>query len=178
MLLLHGGIVLTMEPDQPLINNGAVVVDGTDIIAVGDYPSLRVQYPNAMIMGSEQHWILPGFVNAHHHGGVAGGSFKNGYLDRPLESHLLYLYNSHLGAGQIAMARFNTLYLNACMIRSGVTCTTDFYYGDGSAPYLGAEYGLQAYQESGMRVAFLLSARNQPAMDNGDLNLFMPYFSA
>lgn len=176
MILIHGGVILTMEPDQPVITNGAVAVERSDIVAVGSYAELSQRYPTAQVIGSDHHWVLPGLVNAHHHGGWAGGCYRIGFVDRPLERLLLYLYNTCLASGQGDMAHPNTLWLNAQLIRSGVTCTADFYYGDGSEPYLGAEHGLRAYQESGLRVAFMLSARNQPSVDNGDLDLFMHLF--
>jgi 5-methylthioadenosine/S-adenosylhomocysteine deaminase len=172
MLILHGGVVLTMETEQPVIKDGAVVINGARIIDVGRFEDLTGRYPQAQVIGSKQHWILPGFVNAHHHGSIAGSSYRMGFPDLPLERALFRINNSHLLDGQISFAYFNTLNLAAQLIRSGVTCTTDFYYGDGNLPYLGSEYGLKAYQESGMRLVFILSARNQPSVDNGDLDLF------
>ncbi len=171
-LIVRGGVVLTMEAEQPIIKDGGVVVQGTGIVTVGRYADLAKQYPAARVLGSEQDWILPGLVNAHCHAGMVAGSFGQGIVDLPLERWLIWLNNSHLVEGQMAVAYLNTLNQNVQLIRSGVTCTADFYYGDGSEPYLGAEHGLQAYQESGMRVAFVVSALDEPAVDNGNLEMF------
>jgi 5-methylthioadenosine/S-adenosylhomocysteine deaminase len=173
MILVCGGVVLTLEPRQPIIYNGAVAVEGQVIAAVGPSDALLKRYPDARLVGSEQHWVLPGLVNAHCHGAKVSGSFRQGIIDLPLERWLLRLYNSGLLEGQMPVAYLNTLNQNAQLIRSGVTCTCDFYYGDGIGPYLGAEHGLKAYQESGMRVALFLSALDQPSVDNGN---FEPFF--
>jgi 5-methylthioadenosine/S-adenosylhomocysteine deaminase len=172
-LIVRGGVVLTMEPGQSPLADGAIAVEGSSITAVAPYAELRQRYPSARTLGSEQHWVLPGFVNAHCHGAMVSGSFRQGILDLPLERWLMRLYNSHLLDGQMSVAYLNTLNQNAQLIRSGVTCTADFYYGDGSEPYLGAEHGLRGYRESGMRVALFLAAVNQPAVDNGDLEVFL-----
>jgi 5-methylthioadenosine/S-adenosylhomocysteine deaminase len=172
-LIVRGGLVLTMEPEQPVITDGAVAVQGTDIVAIGTYADLAQRYPSADTLGSQEHWVLPGLVNAHCHGAMVSGSFRQGILDLPLERWLMRLYNSRLLDGQMSIAYLNTLHQNAQLIRSGVTCTADFYYGDGSEPYLGAEPGLKGYHDSGMRVALFLAAVNQPSVDNGDLEVFL-----
>jgi cytosine/adenosine deaminase-related metal-dependent hydrolase len=172
-LLVRGELVLTMEPEQPIIEDGAVAVQGADIVAVGEYAELARRFPSAPTLGSEHHWVLPGLVNAHNHGAMVSGSFRQGILDLPLERWLMRLYNSRLLDGQMSIAYLNTLHQNAQLISSGVTCTADFYYGDGSEPYLGAEHGLQGYQESGIRIALFLAAVNQPSVDNGDLEVFL-----
>jgi 5-methylthioadenosine/S-adenosylhomocysteine deaminase len=172
MLLIRGGLVLTMESSLPVVEDGAVAVQDTTIVTVGKYADLAEQYPSARVLGSEKDWILPGFVNAHGHGGTISGWFRQGVPDLPLERWLQRLYNTCLTHGQMPVAYLNTLDLCAQLIRSGVTCTADFYYGDGSEPYLGAEHGLQAYREAGMRVAFFPGALDQPAVDNGNLEMF------
>jgi 5-methylthioadenosine/S-adenosylhomocysteine deaminase len=171
--VVRGGRVLTMEPRQPIIEDGAVVVRGSSIVAVGPYVDMAERYPGAKMLGSDQHWILPGLVNSHCHGAMVSGSFRQGIVDLPLERWLMRLYNGRLLEGQMEVAFLNTLYQNAQLFGSGVTCTADFYYGDGSVPYLGVEHGLKGYQESGMRVALVLAAVNQPAVDNGDLEVFL-----
>lgn len=172
MLIIRGGVVLTLEPGQSAINDGAVVVEGEDIVAVGNYHDLKRRYPHATIMGSEQHWVLPGFVNSHSHCGLISGSFRQGIIDLPLERWLMRLYNSGLAEGQAEMIYLNTQYYCAQLVKSGVTCTCDFYYGHSNSPYMGSEYGLRGYQDSGMRVAFFLAALDQSAVDNGNLDPF------
>ena len=87
MLLVRGGLVLTMET-PPIIEDGAVAVQGTDIVAVGRFQELGERYPTARVLGSEEDWVLPGFVNGHGHGGMISGWFRQGVQDLPLERWL------------------------------------------------------------------------------------------
>jgi cytosine/adenosine deaminase-related metal-dependent hydrolase len=173
MRIVRGSVVLTAEAELPIIRDGAVAVEGSAIIVVGSFADLVQRYPRAQVMGSEHHWVLPGLVNAHSHGAMVTGSFRQGIMDLPLERWLLRLYNSGLLDGQMPISYWNTLHQNAELIRSGVTCTSDFYYGDGSEPYMGAEHGLRAYQSTGLRVVLFLSALDKPAVDNGNLEPFL-----
>jgi len=49
------------------IKNGAVVVDGSKIKAVGSVAVLKEKYPAAKLLAYEKAIILPGFIDAHTH---------------------------------------------------------------------------------------------------------------
>lgn len=51
---------------QP-IKNGAVVIDGSEIAAVGDRDEMTFQFPDAEVEDFGNSAILPGFVNCHSH---------------------------------------------------------------------------------------------------------------
>lgn len=53
--------------DSAPINNGAMVVDGDQIIAVGEKDELSKKYPNAEIQNFSNHVLMPGLINAHAH---------------------------------------------------------------------------------------------------------------
>jgi len=142
MLIIRGGLVLTLEPELPIIKNGAVAVEGADIIAVAPFEELRIRYPQAKTIGSKGHWVLPGFVNAHSHCGAVSGYFRQGVLDLPLERWLMRLYNSCLPEGQTELAYLNTQYYCSQLIKSGVTSTADLHYCHGEDLYLGADKSL------------------------------------
>ena len=67
MILLGKGTVVTRNPLQPIIEDGGVLMDGTKIVAVDSYETLRKQYPKAYRVNAHGRLIMPGFVNAHHH---------------------------------------------------------------------------------------------------------------
>ena len=67
MILLGKGTVVTRNPLQPIIEDGGVLMDGTKIVAVDSYETLRKQYPKAYRVNAHGRVIMPGFVNAHHH---------------------------------------------------------------------------------------------------------------
>ena len=173
MLRIEADVILTMDAARPVLRDAAAVVEGKLIHDTGDRAEMAARYPQAEPRGGPGCWLLPGLVNAHHHGGVGGGSWHKGVRDIPLERHLMRQYNWGFYDGQAPYARLNTLMLSAQLIRSGVTCVADFYYGDDSAPYLGAEHGLNAYREAGLRAVFMPAARNRFSPDNGDLQHFL-----
>mgnify|MGYP003690076327 CR=1 FL=1 len=61
--LIRGGWVLAPEP----IRDGAVVVEGTTIAAVGPWAQLRATHPDATVHGGPHDIVGPGFVNTHGH---------------------------------------------------------------------------------------------------------------
>lgn len=67
MILLGEGTVITRNPAQPFITRGAVVMEDTQIVAVGAYDTLRQQYPTATQIKAHGKLIMPAFINAHHH---------------------------------------------------------------------------------------------------------------
>lgn len=67
MLLLGNGILITRDPANPCIADGAVLIDGTVIKETGTTSDLRNRYPGAEFIDAKQGLIMPGFINAHMH---------------------------------------------------------------------------------------------------------------
>ncbi|MDR3115838.1 MAG: putative aminohydrolase SsnA [Treponema sp.] len=67
MLLIGNGKVVTRDDACPFIENGAVVIDGTVIAAVGETGAVRAQYPDADYMDARGRLVMPGFINTHMH---------------------------------------------------------------------------------------------------------------
>jgi putative selenium metabolism protein SsnA len=61
------GIVVTLGKKNRVIWNGSVVVEGEEIIGVGDAADLQRQYPNAEAVDCAGKVVLPGFICTHHH---------------------------------------------------------------------------------------------------------------
>ena len=53
MIVLGKGTVITRDTDRPIIYDGAVVIDGTQIIDIGAYDELCKQYKNAKIIDAQ-----------------------------------------------------------------------------------------------------------------------------
>lgn len=67
MYLLGNGKLVTRDTQNPLIENGAVAIDGKVIAAVGTTKELRAKYPDADFIDAKGGVIMPGFINAHNH---------------------------------------------------------------------------------------------------------------
>jgi putative selenium metabolism protein SsnA len=66
-LLVGNGVVLTLGEDNRVVEDGAVLVEGSRVKAIGPTADLRRQAPDADFVDARGGVILPGFVCAHHH---------------------------------------------------------------------------------------------------------------
>lgn len=67
MLLAGNGALITRDPQNPFIADGAVVIDGAAIRETGTTAALRAKYPGAEFIDAKHGLIMPGFINAHMH---------------------------------------------------------------------------------------------------------------
>ena len=67
MILITNGKVFTRDESKPFIENGAVLIDGKLIKAVGSTEELKKQYPDAEVKDAKGRLVMPGFINTHMH---------------------------------------------------------------------------------------------------------------
>ncbi len=158
-LLVQGKYLLNpAQPDEKteVLSDAAVAVTGTSIAAVGSYTALKKQYPDYREIGSNEHLIMPGLVDVHHHGwGLS--AVQQGALDDTLEPWIYDLVMLKAPTNVYV----DTLYGNMKLLESGVTtvlhshfCRTGNYEDEVNAT-------LKAYETSGQRVALALEVMNQ-----------------
>ena len=147
-----------------LLNDAAVAVaeDGS-IIEVAGYDALRSRHPGADVIGDGSHFVLPGLVNAHHHG--RGVSYLQlGQPDGALEAWL------NLAWGRKPMDSYLMgLYTLMQQLRSGTTAVMFNQAG----PLGEAEGTLTAFREVGVRTAFSIGFRSQCFLVYGDDDEFL-----
>lgn len=75
MLLIGNGKVLTRDAARPYFENGCVLIDGEEILAVESGMDLRNRYPEAEWIDACGGVIMPGLINSHTHiySGLARG---------------------------------------------------------------------------------------------------------
>ena len=56
-----------MDAERRIIDNGAVLINGTEIIAVGRWETVRENALEVQVVGSPLDLIVPGYLNAHQH---------------------------------------------------------------------------------------------------------------
>ena len=76
-ILIGNGILVTRDPSNPYIENGAVLIEGTHIKAVGTTQALKKNYGEATYIDAHNMLIMPGYINAHHH---AYSAFARGMI--------------------------------------------------------------------------------------------------
>ena len=143
--------------DDPVLSHGAVVIDGATIAEVGSWDALHAEHPDAEVLGSPDAVVLPGLINAHHHGsGLA--TVQEGIWDDLLEPWILDHARQRPRDG-----RLDVLLSAARQLRSGVTTVVDVHSGGDSAEgyHDTVRAKLAAYDQSGMRVAFTPGYRTQ-----------------
>jgi 5-methylthioadenosine/S-adenosylhomocysteine deaminase len=162
-LLVCGDVVLTSAQAPPLRDGGVLIRAGA-VVAVGDRAALRRESPGAAEAGGDGMLVLPGLINAHHHGmGISSvqlgfpdpGPPEPGLRDTGFESWMatmlaLDAVDPYLGA----------LYKDVLLIESGVTSHLHMHFpsGAGDGPPEGAyaselQETLRAHRDSGQRVA-------------------------
>ena len=146
--LIRGRWVMP-DADSPVLHDAAVLVEDARIVRLGAFAELKAAHPQASVIGSAGHAVMPGLINAHHHhAGVSG--IQQGVPDMLLESWLRALDRGRPGDGYL-----DTLLATARLLQSGVTSVVDMTSGGGTAAAWrdDIENVLKAYGETGIRVA-------------------------
>ena len=159
-IIARGRYVLckALDDEEVLTVPGAGVlsVDGR-IEEIGPYDDLVRRYPDARVIGSYDHVVLPGFVNAHHHMGLT--PVQLGTNDLPLEQWLVAQMQSRRVDQYL-----DTLYSAFKLVGSGVTAVQ--HLAVMLPPPLGnwtdsGRKTIQAYLDLGMRVSYAQCVRDQ-----------------
>jgi 5-methylthioadenosine/S-adenosylhomocysteine deaminase len=158
--LIHGKYVICQvisRTEAHVIEDGAVFQRDGMIIDIGPYGELAAKYQPDVVFGSDQHVVMPGFVNSHHHVGLT--PFQLGSPDYPLE-----LWFASRMAARDVPPYLDTLYSAFEMLESGIT-TVQHLHGWRVGPIARvnaiAEQILKAYQDIGMRVSYSYALRDQ-----------------
>ena len=142
---------------RTLIPDGALIVEGDSIVAAGPRPELESRGPFDRVLGSPEHFVMPGFINCHYHSELAIGPGLYQYV---FERANVFIQGA---VGDIEEEDLYTgiLWGLAAAIRGGQTATIDMYYGRPGMPDFACRPALHAYEDSGMRTAFGLVSRDQ-----------------
>src|SRR4030065_584829 len=71
-----------------IIEDGAVYIEGSKIVAIGKSPNIEAQYAQAAgidILDAHEEVVMPGLVDAHNHVGEVHTLLVEGWLDSPIE---------------------------------------------------------------------------------------------
>ena len=68
-LILQNGTVITMDKKRRMLENASVAVDNGKILFIGSAEETKSKYASKKVIDCGNHVIMPGFVDAHGHGG-------------------------------------------------------------------------------------------------------------
>ena len=148
--------VITVDPDDRTLTDGAVVVADGHILAVGDRTELLAAHPTAEHIALGAHALIPGLVNAHTHLGMT--MFRGLADDRDLQSFLDRLLPTEAKVVDAARVAVATRAAALESVTGGVTSALDMYYF--------AEAGIAAADEVGLRMFGGPVLLDQPGPDD------------
>jgi 5-methylthioadenosine/S-adenosylhomocysteine deaminase len=126
-LLVTGGTVVTMDGTRRILDDGAIVVKGDTILAVGPSAEIEANYSAAQTINAKGKLVLPGFINGHTH--VPMTLFRGLHDDVTLNDWLYkYIFPAEAKNVNEEFVRWGTRLAAAEQIRGGVTTFADMYY--------------------------------------------------
>jgi cytosine/adenosine deaminase-related metal-dependent hydrolase len=160
-LLISNGLVVTVDPGRRVLSNGAVAIDDSRIIAVGDTDQLREHYRADKEIDATGKIVMPGLINAHTH--VIQSLLRGGMAqDRSLFDWLLNHHYAGLAAYTPDDARLGAMLYCTEAIRGGITTIVD--NADERRSDDIAVASIEAFIEVGIRAVYgrMFSDRSTP----------------
>ncbi|MGA3092298.1 MAG: amidohydrolase [Terriglobales bacterium] len=121
------GMVVTMDGQRHIYEDGAVAVTGDTIVAVGPRSELQSRFESRQTMAAPDRLVLPGLINGHTH--VPMTLFRGLHDDVTLNDWLYkYIFPAEARNVTESFVRWGTRLAAAEQIRAGVTTFADMYY--------------------------------------------------
>jgi len=126
-LVIANGIVVTMNGRGQIIRDGAVAIDGRDIVAVDAADEIRRQFRGAETIDAAGAVVMPGLVNTHTHAPMV---LYRGLADdlALMEWLQKYIFPAEAKTVSREFVRAGTRLAVLEMIQSGTTAYADMYY--------------------------------------------------
>jgi len=140
-LLITGGPVVTMNSAGQIFDDGAVAIDGAEIVLVGPRSEVEAQVAAQSTLDAAGQIIMPGLVNTHTH---AAMTLFRGFADdinlEPWLKKILQIENRYATAENV---RIGSALAFIEMIQSGTTTAADMYWQRVETTDLAREVGFR-----------------------------------
>ena len=126
-LVVSNGTVVTMDGGGRVIANGAVAIEGADIVAVDTTDAIQRQFRGSETIDAGGQVVLPGLINTHTHAPMV---LYRGLADdlALMEWLTKYMFPAEAKTVSPEFVRAGTRLAALEMIQSGTTTYTDMYY--------------------------------------------------
>jgi 5-methylthioadenosine/S-adenosylhomocysteine deaminase len=126
-LIITNGIVVTMDAAGRTIDDGAVAIDGTNIVAVDSADAIARQFRGAETIDATGQVVMPGLINTHTHAPMV---LYRGLADDMglMEWLTKYIFPAEAKTVSPEFVRAGTRLAALEMIQSGTTTYADMYY--------------------------------------------------
>jgi 5-methylthioadenosine/S-adenosylhomocysteine deaminase len=126
-LIVTHGTVVTVDAGRDVIQNGAVAIDGRDIVAVDTARAIAARFASRDTIDARGSVVMPGLVNTHTHAPMV--LFRGLADDLALMDWLQkYIFPAEAKTVSPAFVRAGTRLAALEMIESGTTTYADMYY--------------------------------------------------
>ncbi|MBI3484926.1 MAG: amidohydrolase [Acidobacteria bacterium] len=126
-LLVTSGTIVTMDAARRVIEDGAIAVRGSVIVAIGPTAEIVAQYTAARSINARGRLILPGLINTHNHAPMT--LFRGLADDLTLQDWLeKYIFPAEAKNVTEDFVIWGTRLAVLEMIRGGTTTFADMYY--------------------------------------------------
>lgn len=165
-LLVAGGVVVTMDADKTLIDNGALVIKSERILAVGKESDLRQKFEAKQTIDAKGKLVIPGLINTHGHAPMV--LFRGIADDMKLMEWLnQYIFPAEKKNVDEVFVRWGAKLACAEMLKSGTTTFVDMYYFEDAIA--------EVTKEAGLRGVLGETVIDFPAPDNKTLEAALAY---
>ena len=167
-LLIRNSLLVTMNENNDVIEQGSIVIDGNQLSYVG--PSeWTPPGPFDREIDAERMIAMPGMVNSHCHS--AANLVRGMLASRPLEIWRAY-YRASLRDMREEDFYASALLGGMEMLKSGATTVLDHFFGNQACRFMGGGAAVQAMRDLGLRhvVSLTLSDKNyEETLPLGDM---------
>lgn len=170
-IFIEGGIVLTMDKNRRIIENGAVAIEGKRIAAVGKADEIKKKYKADKVIDATGRIVMPGLIctHCHTHGQASLGmpvEIPPNFYD-VLKNWWWPMIEDQLTKEDVyVISRFSCME----MIKSGITCVVDDMEAPNALPGV-LESEAKAFLETGMRGILGFEATERISEENGRLGI-------
>jgi 5-methylthioadenosine/S-adenosylhomocysteine deaminase len=156
--LIRNALLVTMNRQNDVIENGSIVIDGNKLVYVGPTQWMPPGPFDKTIEG-DRRIAMPGMVNAHCH---SPANLVRGMLpSKPLEIWRAY-YRASLRDMRDEDFYASALLGGMEMLKNGATTVLDHFFGNQACRFMGAGAAIQAMRDLGLRhvISLTLSDKN------------------
>jgi 5-methylthioadenosine/S-adenosylhomocysteine deaminase len=154
-ILVRDAVVITQNADGDIHYDGAVAIDGGDIVAVGPTEEISDRYLGRRTLKARNRAVMPGLVDTHHH--FLQNFLKGSRDDLALEDWISQVSSPRIVAavqdyldGRYGLQRHATRLGCVEALRSGVTCILNMEWA--TPPEI-----VDVYEEMGIRAVHALT---------------------
>ncbi len=148
-VLIRGGVIVTVNSTDDIIEDGYVLVKGDRIISVGDLGNAPPAHSVGKVINARGCVVMPGLVNTHTH--AAMSCLRGLADDLPLKTWL----EQCIFPAESRFVNYDFVYHGTAlaaleMVRSGTTCFCDGYFFEEAAAQAVTDVGLRALVGEGI----------------------------